>query len=66
VPAYDTAGVVMLLGDLSQYLIATRSDVTMTVISDGVAADYDSVDIVLFARFGGVCMNPDGFSAGSL
>lgn len=66
-PSYGTPGPRMIYGDVQAgYLIANRADVTMQIITESVAADYDEVDIVLRARLGGIVQNVDAFRIGTL
>jgi HK97 family phage major capsid protein len=65
-PSYPSTGPVLVYGDLLQYTIATRADVTLNVITESDAIDTDCVDFVLWYRAGGAVANADGFRVGVL
>jgi HK97 family phage major capsid protein len=66
-PSYGTPGPRLVYGDLgSGYLIATRADVSMSIITESIASDYDEVDVIFRARLGGIVQNPDAFRVGIL
>jgi HK97 family phage major capsid protein len=67
-PSYPPSALspILLYGDLAQYTIAQRADVSLVITSETPAADIDAVDCVLVARYGGACVTPDGFRVGVL
>ncbi len=54
---------VVLLGDLSQYIIGQRTQITSIVLRERFA-DSDQVGIILFERIGGSAYNTDAFRIG--
>jgi HK97 family phage major capsid protein len=54
---------VVLLGDLSHYIIAQRTQITSVVLRERFA-DTDQCGIILFERVGGNCYNTDAFRLG--
>jgi HK97 family phage major capsid protein len=67
-PAYPPAngGPVLVYGDLSQYVIAQRADVSLTLATETPAADYDELDAVLIVRLGGAVAFGAAFVVGTL
>ncbi len=56
---------VLLYGDLSNYIIAQRSQITSVVLRERFA-DTDQVGIILFERVGGAVWNTDAFYIGKV
>jgi HK97 family phage major capsid protein len=54
---------VLLLGDLSHYIIAQRTQITSLVLRERFA-DTDQIGIILFERVGANCFNTDAFRTG--
>jgi HK97 family phage major capsid protein len=52
------ANQVVFLGDLSNYIVAQRTQVTSVVLRERYA-DSDQTAIILFERLGGNCYNTD-------
>jgi HK97 family phage major capsid protein len=57
------ANKVLLYGDLSNYIIGQRAQITSIVLRERFA-DTDQVGVVLFERVGGGVFNPDAFRIG--
>ena len=63
-PADGTTGnTPLIIGDLSQYIIAQRTQITSVVLRERFA-DTDQVGIILFERVGGGAYNYDAFRIG--
>jgi HK97 family phage major capsid protein len=63
-PVDDTdTNQVILFGDLSQYIIAQRAQITSVVLRERFA-DTDQIGLILFARVGGALWNVDAVRVG--